>query len=323
VNTWVVAWLLGGVAVQAPGIGVRLLSSVDGSGKPPDALEKLVRLGTTVTLHAVVDRKTVADAPLTVRWSKVEAADHWVSNTDPTFHWHPIRYQEVALPACDDQLTCRAQVRAGLLHDHGGVGTMAFRVVVSQGERRGASPGAEKLYRGGLSSEVARVTVRRDDSYLGYLTELYNTPYIWGSAGEPDTVHQAERRIGSDCADFVTYGVRRMGHRVPYTSTWHLPTHAREISRSTGPSVDGIYRDGKGVPIPVGEKGARPGDLLLFPRHVGALLRDEPPLGVLSVGDVMAHTCWREPLEQPVAETDYASQPVRVLRWKVLERGAR
>jgi cell wall-associated NlpC family hydrolase len=171
-----------------------------------------------------------------------------------------------------------------------------------------------------LDEDVARVTVRRDDSYLGRLTELFNTPYIWGSAGEPASVHQAERRIGSDCADFVTYGVRRLGHAVPYTSTWALPEHTREVAESDGPDERGVYRDARGEALIFGEGGAKPGDLLLFRGHVGALARDEAPLGVLSTSDLMLHTCWAEPVEESLAASGYGARPLRVMRWRVFER---
>jgi hypothetical protein len=63
----------------------------------------------------------------------------------------------------------------------------------------------------------------------------------------------------------------------------------------------------------------RPGDLLLFPRHVGAIVRDEAPLGVLSSSDVLIHTCVAPPIEQPIGETDYAKAPLKVLRWKAVD----
>ncbi|HEY3446177.1 MAG TPA: hypothetical protein VGK67_07420 [Myxococcales bacterium] len=326
-----------------PPLAVRILSSV--GAKAPDPAEKLVRQGTAVTLHAAVlaaDLGLVCDAPEVIwdaggqtrkaapadpkadwklRWYRIEVAARSLSNTDPKFHWEPVPYQDVAIDACQDRFDCPADLHTTILGDRGGLGTMAFRVEVSTGERKGASVGSEKLYRGGLSSEVARVTVRRDDTYLGYLTELFNTPYIWGSAGDPPRVHQAERRIGSDCADFVTYGVRRLGHDVPYTSTYGLPDHSRLLFSADAPDAAGVYHQKRGgETIPVGEKGVRPGDLMLFPRHVGVFVRDEPPLGALSTKDVMIHTCWAEPAEQPIAETDYGAVEVKVYRWKALDR---
>jgi hypothetical protein len=340
-------------AVVACGFGARVAAAapldvvvVSAAGDAvPDPSEKLVRLGTAVVLHAalrlgakdvVCDVPRVvlaphgpavaarpprpADGPLAVRWFRVEVAGRSYQNTNPAFHWDEIAYQDVPLPACDDSLRCEADLHATLLGDRGGLGTGVFRARVTLGAREGASPGAERKWRGGLPDGLARVTVRRDDTYLGFLTELFNTPYIWGSAGDPAKVHQAERRIGSDCADFVTYGVRRLGHDLPYTSTWEIEKFTRRLYESKGPGDDGVYRDGAGRPIPVGEGGVHPGDLLLFPRHVGAFVRDEPPLGVLSAGDVMIHTCWAPPAEQPLDQTDYGHAPVKVLRWKVLSK---
>lgn len=328
-------------ARSEPPLEVRILSAVGDAA--PDPSEKLTRVGTQVTLQLAVQSKDlglVADAPEVVwdreakprkaraplateawkvRWFKIEVAARSISNTDPTFHWEDVPYKDVPIAACDDRFRCPADLRATILGDRGGLGTMAYRVEVDLAGRTGASPGAERRYRGGLPAEIARVTIRRDESYLGFLTELFNTPYIWGSAGDPPKVHQAERRIGSDCADFVTYGVRRLGHDVPYTSTYGLPAHARLLFAPGAPDGEGVYRAG-GKPVPIGEKGARPGDLLLFPRHVGALVRDEPPLGVLDSHDVMIHTCWAEPAEQPIAETDYGTAELKVYRWKVLDR---
>lgn len=337
------AWLVSARAAAQP-LEVSIASSVEGAGQVPDATEKLVRLGQRVQLHAVVTGAAlplIAEVPKVrlsgqaavrttsppaseegawkVRWYRVEPVDHALSNTEPSFHWHEIRYRDVAIEACDDRFTCPAEVRTTLLSDRAGLGTMTYKVTVSLGDRTGSSPGAEQRWRGGLTDRTARVTVRRDDSYLGFLTELFNTPYIWGSAGD-DRVHQTERRIGSDCADFVTYGVRRLGHEVPYTSTWQLERYARTLFDSAGPGDDGIHRTAGGQAIPFSDEGVRPGDLLLFRGHVGAVVRDEPPLGVLSDTDVMIHTLWQEPEEVPLSATGYARSPVKVLRWKALEK---
>src|SRR5258705_12585720 len=75
----------------------------------------------------------------------------------------------------------------------------------------------------GLRGAVLRVSIRRDDSYLGFLTEMYGQPYIWASAGLSDASHQSERLEGADCADFIVYGARRMGARIGYTYTGGLP----------------------------------------------------------------------------------------------------
>jgi len=80
---------------------------------------------------------------------------------------------------------------------------------------------------------VTRVTIRRDDSFLGYLTEMYGQPYIWASAGLSDTSHQSEHLEGSDCADLMVYGARRMGKHLAYTWTGGLPDITKLVAAGT------------------------------------------------------------------------------------------
>ena len=76
---------------------------------------------------------------------------------------------------------------------------MRFQAVVTQGEHVVASAGIEARRghgAGGLTDDVMRVSIRRDDTYLGYLTEMYGQPYIWASAGVTDASHQSEHLEG-------------------------------------------------------------------------------------------------------------------------------
>jgi hypothetical protein len=252
-----------------------------------------------------------------LRWYKVEPTGSSYDNTVGGFHWDTISYREHPLGDWDTKWQMSADAQpVGYPDTHGGAGTMAFKVAIKLGSVAVASPGKESLYRGGLSDQVPRVAFRRDDTYLGRLTELFNTPYIWGSAGVPPAVHQAERLIGSDCADFVVYGARRMGKDLPYRATWHLPDMADTVARAEKVDDRGRFLQKNGKPIPVGEDGVHIGDLLLFPRHVGALAQDRDPVGVLDTNDILLHTFWAPPTEEPIKDTAYADSPVRVLRWK-------
>jgi len=195
--------------------------------------------------------------------------------------------------------------------DHGhGVGTMRYQLVALQGDRVIASAGPEARRgkgSGGLTDQVMRVSIRRDDSYLGYLTEMYNQPYIWASAGLSDATHQSERLEGSDCADFIVYGARRRGSPLPYTYTGELPRYTRLLAAGTR-GADGVYRDAHGTPLafPRGDV------IVLFPRHVGALAADRGTLGVLDDQDLMMHTLFDSPKEQAIADSGYAGFPVEL-----------
>ena len=301
-----------------------------------DAGPRRALAGERVTLFALVevDRKTLysdagrvrwngkevatrplAEAPaMTLAWRKIEPAAKDLSNTaSGSFRYERIPYAATPMTAAGG--TVAADVRPTLTPDHGdGLGTMRFQVVARQGERTVASPGIDARRgrgSGGLTDDVHRVSIRADDTFLGMLTEMYGQPYIWASAGGTDRTHQSERLEGSDCADLMVYGARRTGIAVPYGWTGSLEQHSRVLGKGAL-ADDGVYRDGRGKPVPF----TRPGDLVLFPRHVGALVEDRGTRGVLDDADVMIHTLFDSPKRQPIAESGYADNPIKVLRWK-------
>ena len=272
--------------------------------------------------------KRVAARPLreapafALSWNRIEPASANISNGDAaTFHFEPIDYRPTVIDGAANAPSIRADVRPTLTPDHGnGVGTMRYQVVVRQGSSTIASPGPEARRgrgSGGVTDAVMRVSIRRDDSYLGFLTEMYGQPYIWGSAGLSDRTHESERLEGSDCADFVVYGARRMGAKIPYSWTGALPGVSKLLASGTRAS-DGVYRDRRGKPLPF----TRIGDMVLFPRHVGVLVEDKGVRGVLDDQDLMMHTLFDSPKAQPIADSGYADRPVEVRRFTAdLRRG--
>jgi hypothetical protein len=321
---------------------VRVLVAAAVDGGPATDRPAYARKDQRVTLHAVViaersgrrtiytdaprlalGSKRVATAPLAqapaveLRWNRIEPAVADMSNgaTPADFHFHPIDYRATPIDDAGGKGSLVADVRPTLTPDHGdGVGTMRYQLVALQGERVIASAGPEARRgrgSGGLTDAVMRVSIRRDDTYLGYLTEMYNQPYIWASAGLSNRSHQSEHLEGSDCADFLVYGKRRMGASYAYTWTGGLPKITRLLGAGTR-GADGIYRDKAGKPLPF----TQPGDLVLFPRHVGALAVDRGELGVLDDQDLMMHTLFDSPKEQAIADSGYADKPVELRRFR-------
>ena len=195
---------------------------------------------------------------------------------------------------------------------------MGFQLTARRTEGTNVStPGLESTRYGGLTPDVMRVTFRQDDTYLGYLTELINTPYIFGSAG-PDGRNQSDLLIGSDCADLAIYGRRRMGKKATYTSSYAIDQQAPLVVAAARATLAGSV-DAKDQPVRWGtaRNELRPGDLVHFPnsRHVGVLWADREPLGVLDANDLMIHTCWASPRIEPLGATRCASFPWRVLRF--------
>jgi cell wall-associated NlpC family hydrolase len=305
---------------------VKILASVDGGTATAGPIH--ARKDQKVTLYAAVEvaghwytdapfphARPLAAAPhLTLHWNRIEPAANDYSNEDATgFHFTAIEYKATSIDATTTSIT--ADVHPTLTPDHGdGVGTMRYQLVVTANDRTLATPGTDARRgrgSGGLTDAVMRVSIRRDDTYLGYLTEMYGQPYIWASAGTSDASHQSEHLEGSDCADFVVYGARRMGKHIRYTWTGGLPAITTLVTAGTR-GDDGIYRDDHGRPLPF----TRPGDLILFPRHVGVLSVDRGTRGVLDDQDLMMHTLFDSPKEQPIADSGYADKPVELRRLK-------
>jgi cell wall-associated NlpC family hydrolase len=269
-----------------------------------------VRLGNRVHATLPMDQAPAAE----LRWYKVEPTSENLSNTATgSFRFETIPYAETEVMAWRSRPSADADVRPTRTTDRGrGRGTMRYKLVAITPSGTLATPGAEaRGDRGsGLSDRVHRVSLRRDDGYLGMLDELFGQPYIWASGGQPDARHQAERMEGADCADFVVYGMRRMGHRISYTWSEGLREHGRRLGAGTL-RADGVYVDAGGAPLPF----PQPGDLLLFPRHVGALSQDRGVPGVLDSADLMMHTLFASPREEPIADSGYADTPVEIRRW--------
>jgi cell wall-associated NlpC family hydrolase len=320
-------------------IAVHIASAVGDA--PADLAPKHARADERVTLYAVVvvkvGEKTVvySEAPelrvagLTARprplaeagslrlsWFKVEPTVENMSNeASGAFRYETIPYDETEVEAWRDRGAVRADVHPTLTPDRGGgLGTMRYKLVASRGGLSRATPGVEAKRgkgAGGLAESVHRVSIRRDDSYLGWLTEMYGQPYIWASAGANAKTHQSERLEGADCADFVTYGWRRLGHDVPYTWTGGLPKLTRKLAAGQL-AADGVVRDGRGRPVAF----TKPGDLVLFPRHVGVLVRDAGQIGVLDADDVIVHALFASPHEVRLADSGYGDRPLELRRWK-------
>ncbi len=267
--------------------------------------------------HKVTSRPLSAAPAATLAWQRVEPAAASYSNTDEhdaNFHYEPIEYR--ATPIANAAAgSLAADVRPTLTPDHGdGVGTMRYQLVAQQRDHTTASAGPEARRgrgSGGLTDAVMRVSIRRDDTYLGYLTEMFGQPYVWASAGASDATHQSERLEGADCADFVVYGARRAGKHIAYTWTGGLPAVTSLLAAGTR-GDDGVYRDAHGRPV----RFPRVGDLVLFPRHVGALVEDRGVIGVLDDQDLMMHALFDTPKVVPIAESGYADKPVELRRFR-------
>lgn len=136
------------------------------------------------------------------------------------------------------------------------------------------------------------IVVRRDDTYVGYATELIGVPFVFWPKSV-DGGHQTDLRLGADCAATITYGKRRMGHQVGYFAPKGLLRYLVEVEPT---SVQG-------------------GDVLHFGFQTALLSKDTEPLGVLNDSDIILHSYHQLVEEIPLEQALYSGQPYKVYRW--------
>lgn len=321
-------------------IEVLILTSVEGA--PARAVDVVERVDKQVTLHAAVrvrkpgqrcvlftnapkprTRCRVRPAPeIEARWSKLEAAKPYYDNVPGgkftvaaiELESHPWRRGAWDVPA-DVKPMRRKGLPAG--------GTMRYAVTISlpDGSARSSNLPLDS-YAGGVPSkkDARRVTLRANDAYLGYLTELGGIPYVFGSAPIGREIHQAERGIGVDCADLMVYGLRRMGHEVPYISSRTMKPYSRAIVGPVATRRKNVYLDAAGQPIRVGKGGVAPGDWIIWDGHVGAFHTDRGTIGVLDADDFVIHTAWAEVAIQSLEDSGYGDRQFVVRRPRALDR---
>lgn len=249
-----------------------------------------------------------------IRWWRVEpdTVGRSFDNTSPSYHYDPIPYAETSILEGVQQWSLVADPRPTLLPSTDEwIGTMRYKVTIAALGSRLATPGAELRTLGGADPGVLRVTYegQRENGYINALLASFNQPYIWGSMGPSDRRHQAELFIGADCADLLTSAYRRWsGKDVAYgwTASFlpggaYTKKYGRVIARKASRAADGVIRDAAGRALTVGPDGTvQVGDVLVLPRHVGVLSEDRAPLGVLDANDLIIHTLFAEPREEPL-----------------------
>ncbi len=148
-----------------------------------------------------------------------------------------------------------------------GLGTVRFKVEIELAGKTLASPGAEATDTFGVLPSVHRVSIRRGDDFLGWLSSYLLVPEVFGSAGGGRN-HQTERFTGADCADVLVGAIRRMGRTdLDYTNVAGLPGYTKVVVGST-------ELDDHGMPArPI--TGVHEGDLIRI--DYGGALRHHTP----------------------------------------------
>lgn len=166
---------------------------------------------------------------------------------------------------------------------------------------------------------IAQVAVRSGDTYIDYLLETIGTPFIMAPTSTPGGSHQADDRMGFDCAGLAVYGIRRMGMDVGYLGpAGILPFLEPVLDGLLAPrEIDGtvLYLDDSGATVPTGDEGLRPGDILHFRVQVSVFLEDAGTPGLLDPQDLVIQSWFDGPMICTLEENGFYGLPLRVLRW--------
>jgi len=253
-----------------------------------------------------------------IRWYKVEPdrgsySNEKIVNGKRVFQVDKIIYREIEWPCSTNCWKRFADVTPVFL-DKNDVGTMRYKVEIKYDGKTFSTQSEDKAH---------RISVRGNtgNEIIDWAYSFFNLPYIWGS-----TSKQVENYIGFDCADFVVAAGRKAGFNVPYTWTPDLPRYLEKITQLLEfDSLDeeGYYYDRNKEIAKFDEGGVKPGDVVLWKRHVGILLKDcsnpkgkdkGKPNGILDKYDIVIHTLFHEPKEEEIGKAYIG--PIKILRFK-------
>ncbi len=149
------------------------------------------------------------------------------------------------------------------------------------------------------AQRLFKLVIRRDNTYVGYLTELFGVPFVLWPQRLLGRGHQTDLQIGADCVALVIYGRRRMGFEVPYVAPPALSRFMTVVDNAAD----------------TGGRRVRVGDVLNFGFQTAVVAEDREPVGVLSDNDLIIHTYHGAAEEIPFSRLPYRNHPFEILRW--------
>ncbi len=133
----------------------------------------------------------------------------------------------------------------------------------------------------GRIRETPAIEIRRvaGTGFRAALTEQFGLPYLFGSGELAAAANTGpETGWGADCANFVVYAFRRQGRFIP----WSNPKQLRKYLEPLGQGL----RAGEAS---LTEEDLMGGLIVHLGNHVGAVMEDRPPVGILDSNDRVAH----------------------------------
>ena len=167
---------------------------------------------------------------------------------------------------------------------------------------------------------IIQVVRREDNSYLGYLTELYGTPFIIGPRMTDQGVHETDARMGSDCAAFAIYGKRRQGYQVPYCGPLGIYRYLSPIEslplRPIPFEKTEVYATPDNRVIRTGHDRLQAGDIVHFGEQVSVFYHDAGVKGIFDKDDLLLQCYGSRPTITTAKESGFYHLPVHIYKWR-------
>ncbi len=165
---------------------------------------------------------------------------------------------------------------------------------------------------------IVQFAVRADDTYMGFLMKLLNTPFIMASRSTPLGNHQADDRLGCDCAAFAPYGKRREGFDYRYLGPVGILDYLEPVYDEPFYPYDEtslLYQSSDGSHAEVREGLLQPGCILHFGEQVSIFYSDRGIEGLLDAEDLLIQSWFDDPHFCTVFENGFFGNPVVIYRW--------
>jgi len=164
-------------------------------------------------------------------------------------------------------------------------------------------------------SNILRISRFRGDGYSGKLTEIFNLPYIYGSAklridGKPG----ADSQYGADCSNFIIYGKRRSGVPNPYLNPKDLLPFLESVEDFVEFRNGVAY--GRNGPIRINSALLKDGLLLHFGKHIAAIFDNGRAGEVLTEDTPVIHQLETYPEIIPFRVMAAKYRQIRIMKFK-------
>ncbi len=167
---------------------------------------------------------------------------------------------------------------------------------------------------------VIELVVRKDDTYIGYLTELYNVPFGLMPLRVNDK-HQTDMCVLTDCAEFAIYGKRRQGFKIGYSGPARIEKY---LNKTHSGVLIPIMVDGQVVycnketnmPFSLSKNGIKPGDIIHFGDQVAVFVEDRGVKGILDPDDLMFYSFNKPPRILAIKDSEFKNRPLKIYQWK-------